>query len=102
MDISAHDHTGKYEAAMDDIWGGQILLVSDDPQLCALYTHAIELVGGRCAPLSMGSLDDDLPRRMNIAAIIIQITESNSCQTEALGRVARFCAASNLPLFDPD
>lgn len=98
MDFNADFNTPTNEIAGDDIWGGQILLVSDDPHLRALYTHAIELVRGRCAPLSLDSLADELPRRMNSAALIIQITEWNPAQEAALEQAERFCEASNLPL----
>lgn len=90
--------TDMNELTGDNIWGGQILLVSDDPELRALYTHAIELLGGQCSPLSMDCRDDDLSRRLNVAAIIIHITDWNTGQEEMLGRAERFCEASNLPL----
>lgn len=86
------------EPSADNMWGGQILLVADDPQLRALYTHAIELLGGRCAALPMDCGDDDLHQRMNVAAIIIQITQWDSGQQEALNRAERFCEAESLPL----
>lgn len=82
----------------DDIWGGQILLVSDDAALRALYVHAIELLGGRCALLPIGFESDDLANRMNIAAIVIQITEWDNIQQNALDQIERFCEAANLPM----
>lgn len=86
------------ENIQDDIWGGQILLVSDDPQLRALYVHAIELLGGRCTPLPVNFADDDLTDRMNVAAIVVQITEWDSAQQSALERIEQFCEASSLPM----
>ncbi len=82
----------------DDIWGGQILLVSDDPQLRALYTHAIELLGGRCTSLPMDTSDEQLTERLNVAAVVIQITKWDDAQPGALARVERFCETSNLPM----
>lgn len=90
--------TDMNDATSGDIWGGPILLISDDSQLRALYTHAIELLGGRCAPLSVDFNDDDLNQKLNLAAIVIQITEWNSAQENALAKVERFCEASSLPL----
>lgn len=82
----------------DDIWGGQILLVSDDAELRGLYVHSIELLGGRCTLLPIGFDADDLADRMNIAAIVIQITEWDSIQQNALDQIESFCEASNLPM----
>ncbi|MEW4467367.1 hypothetical protein AB1K62_06015 [Parasphingorhabdus sp. JC815] len=82
----------------DNMWGGQILLICDDQQLRALFTHAIELVGGRWTALSLDCTDRDLNQRMNIAAVIIQVTRWDSHQQEALGRAERFCEALSLPL----
>lgn len=90
--------TNMNDATSNDIWGGQILLVSDDLQLRGLYTHAIELLGGRCAPLPMDCQDDDLAERLNVAAIVIQVTEWNNEQEDTLRRIERFCEMSNLPL----
>lgn len=86
------------QATEDDIWGGQILLVSDDLQLRALYIHAIELLGGRCASLSLDFKDDDLADRLNVAAIIIQITEWNDAQERALKNAELYCQSLQLPL----
>tara|TARA_R110000772_G_scaffold134490_1_gene243021 strand:+ start:4718 stop:5734 length:1017 start_codon:yes stop_codon:yes gene_type:complete len=86
------------QATGSDIWGGQILLVSDDPQLQALYTHAIDLLGGRYTSLPMNFSDDDLTQLPNVAAIVIQITEWNDKQEDALGKIEHFCETSNLPL----
>lgn len=97
-DCSEEYFTDMGQATNDSIWGGQILLVSDDLQLRALYTHAIELLGGRCAPLSMAFKDDDLNQAPNLAAIVIQVTEWNSAQEDTLGKIEHFCEASNLPL----
>lgn len=105
--LFSHDRLDEYFTEMDeptagpttdDVWGGQILLVSDDPQLRALYTHAIELLGGRCAPLPIDFDSDDLAERLNVAAIVIQITRWDSAQQNALEAIERFCEASNLPL----
>lgn len=86
------------QATEDDIWGGQILLVSDDPQLRALYINAIELLGGRCMSLSLDFQDDDLADRLNVAAIVIQITEWNDAQEESLKRAELYCQSLHLPL----
>src|SRR5690554_1850778 len=72
------------ELAAGDMWGGQILLVSDDSHLRALYSHAIELLGGRCALLDMNCKSDDLSQRMNVAAVIVQVSEWNVDQQTAL------------------
>ncbi|MEP2101260.1 MAG: winged helix DNA-binding protein [Parasphingorhabdus sp.] len=82
----------------DDIWGGQILLVSDDTQLRALYVHAIELLGGRCMPMPIDFDADDLASRMNVAAIVVQMTAWDSVQQNALEQVEQFCEASSLPM----
>ncbi|WP_243457099.1 winged helix DNA-binding protein [Parasphingorhabdus cellanae] len=81
-----------------DIWGGQILLVSDDTELRALYVHAIELLGGRCTALPISFNSDDIGEQINVATIVVQITEWDGVQREALGRVERFCEASRLPM----
>jgi len=91
-------YTGMGETTSDSIWGGQILLISDDPQLRALYGHAIELLGGRCAPLSMDFQNSDLAERLNVAAVVIQVTDWNDFQEKALQQAERFCEASDLPL----
>lgn len=82
----------------DNIWGGQILLVTDDAELRALYAHAIELLGGRCTSLPISFGVDDLADQMNVAAIVIQISDWDSVQRNALDRVERFCKDAGLPL----
>ncbi|MEH6758978.1 MAG: hypothetical protein V7676_15925 [Parasphingorhabdus sp.] len=86
------------DMAIDDIWGGPILLVTDDPQLSALYTHAIDLLGGRSASLPIAFTADDLAGRPNVAAIVIQITDWNSAQEDALAKIEHHCEAFHLPL----
>lgn len=84
--------------SQDDIWGGQILLVSDDSELRGLYVHAIELLGGRSTILPVSFDADDLADRMNIAAVVVQITAWDRVQRNALDRIERFCETSNLPM----
>ncbi|WP_108811206.1 hypothetical protein [Sphingorhabdus sp. Alg231-15] len=86
------------EVTSDDLWGGQIVLISDDPKLRALYIQAIELLGGQCMPLAMDFTADNLDQTSGIAAIVIHITEWNKVQETALGKVENFCETASLPL----
>ncbi|HEY9091871.1 hypothetical protein [Parasphingorhabdus sp.] len=90
--------TDMNELAAGDMWGGQILLVSDDSHLRALYSHAIELLGGRCALLNMNFKSDDLSQRMNVAAVIVQVSEWNEDRQAALRTAEQYCETSGLPL----
>src|SRR5690554_1092789 len=86
------------ELGASDMWGGQILLVSDDNRLRALYSHSIGLLGGRCALLDMNCTGDELSQRMNVAAVIIQVSEWSEGQQAALNGAAQYCETSGLPL----
>ncbi len=86
------------EITSDNLWGGQIVLISDDPQLRALYIQAIELLGGHCMPLAMEFTADSLDQTSSIAAIVIHITEWGKIQETALGKVEDFCEGASLPL----
>lgn len=86
------DHTG------DDIWGGQILLISEDTDLRGLYIHAIELLGGRCATSPLDFEADELAAWVNIAAVIVHISAWDDIQQNALEQAEKFCESSHLPL----
>ncbi|MEP3225666.1 MAG: hypothetical protein ABJO01_06805 [Parasphingorhabdus sp.] len=86
------------ETTSDDIWGGQILLVSNDTQLIGLYSQSIELLGGKISALPMEFSDSILAQYADVAAMVIHVTHWNDAQQESLKRAEIYCQSHQLPL----
>ena len=82
-----------------DIWGGQIILICNDPVISAGVKEVVAKVGGRISePWPMGFDQNEFAKMSNVAAVILHVANWSDETQAALATTEFYCRMSNKPL----
>ena len=82
-----------------DTFGGQILLLSDNVLTAKTYRDAVSKAGGRMGEaLPLENACVEISKKINAAAVIIEIPDMERATQSILSHVEQYCIASECPM----